>query len=187
MKSRKIKGISRMDYGNTHGWFVRVYRDGKVHSKLFSDGVHGGKEAALKAARKYRNDYEKTHPRSLWQGRFRVKPPRNNKTGIVGVSETYHRWRNGTVMPCFSVSWCPRVRVPRTKKIYLHHYGSREEALLAAAAYRKERELEMLADVKAKTPRPKTRPQRAKSEVDSSAGTKRKGRSRSGKSSRAVK
>ncbi len=36
--------ITRMDHGNTHGWWVRVYKDSKpVESKLFSDGIYGSK------------------------------------------------------------------------------------------------------------------------------------------------
>ena len=32
-----MKGISRIDSNGTHGWFVRVYRNGKTYSKLYSD------------------------------------------------------------------------------------------------------------------------------------------------------
>jgi len=49
--------ITRMDHGNTHGWWVRVYKDSKpVESKLFSDGVYGGKEKAKKQAQDHRDN-----------------------------------------------------------------------------------------------------------------------------------
>lgn len=52
------RNITRMDYGRTHGWWVRVYRgrgaDKICFSKHFSDGVWGGKRKALEAARKWR-------------------------------------------------------------------------------------------------------------------------------------
>ena len=46
----KHKHISRIDSGNTHGWYVRVHRQGVKYEKLFSDKKHGGKEKALKKA-----------------------------------------------------------------------------------------------------------------------------------------
>jgi hypothetical protein len=54
--------ITRMDHGNTHGWWVRVYKDSKpLESKLFSDGVYGGKEKAKKQAQDYRDTVVKKH------------------------------------------------------------------------------------------------------------------------------
>ncbi len=38
----------------THGFQVHFLRGDTVVTKMFSDAVHGGKEAARKAARKYR-------------------------------------------------------------------------------------------------------------------------------------
>ncbi|HEU5088695.1 MAG TPA: hypothetical protein VFT99_14670 [Roseiflexaceae bacterium] len=46
-------GISRIDQAErrTHGWFVRIYRDGKnCVSRMFSDGKYGGPGAALRMA-----------------------------------------------------------------------------------------------------------------------------------------
>ena len=47
----KFKGISRIDSGTTHGWFVRAYKSGKTYSKLFSDRKCGDGSKALEAAR----------------------------------------------------------------------------------------------------------------------------------------
>lgn len=47
-RSKANKGISRIDSGSTHGWFVRGYRNGKTYSKLFSDRKCGGKGKAQK-------------------------------------------------------------------------------------------------------------------------------------------
>lgn len=54
-KSKANKGISRIDSGSTHGWFVRGYRNGKTYSKLFSDRKCGGKGKAQKLAKEYRD------------------------------------------------------------------------------------------------------------------------------------
>jgi len=119
----KIKGISRIDSNHTHGWFVRIYRDGRTVSKFFSDGVHGGKQQALDRAQKYKEDYEREHPPSSASRRVRTKPQKNNKTGFAGISETYDR-----------------PGVARTKAFHFSKYGGRE----AAIAFRKQKEAEIL-------------------------------------------
>lgn len=53
-----MKGISRIDSGSTHGWFVRAYRNGKTYSKLFSDRKCGGKGKALKLAKEHRDELQ---------------------------------------------------------------------------------------------------------------------------------
>lgn len=92
--ARKPKGlgltyITRMDHGNTHGWWVRVYKDSKpVESKLFSDGVHGGKEKAKKKAQEHRdkvvNKY-KIIPVSMRKTREH-SVDRRSTSGMVGVT-----------------------------------------------------------------------------------------------------
>jgi len=54
--------ITRMEGPNHRGWYVRVgmstngaNKNKKVHQKLFSDGVYGGKMKALRAAKAYRD------------------------------------------------------------------------------------------------------------------------------------
>ena len=141
-----MKGISRIDSKHTHCWFVRIYRDGKVHSKSFSDGVYGGKAKSLKAAQEYKEEYEREHPPSYASTRLRLKPLSNNATGVVGVSETYGRAQSnkGAKMPCFSVTWVPIPNKPRCKKFYFSKYGDRESAFEAAVEFRKAREREIL-------------------------------------------
>ena len=39
----------------THGWQVRIRRQGKQHTKFFSEAKHGGREGALEAALEHRN------------------------------------------------------------------------------------------------------------------------------------
>jgi hypothetical protein len=54
------RNISRLDYGRTAAWWVRFTRldsagAKRVVSKMFSDGVHGGKRKALVAATQWRD------------------------------------------------------------------------------------------------------------------------------------
>lgn len=56
IRPKAMKGISRIDSGSTHGWFVRVHHNRKTYSKLFSDLKNQGKVKALKAAKVYRDE-----------------------------------------------------------------------------------------------------------------------------------
>lgn len=142
-----MRGISRIDSRNTHGWFVRVYRDGHIHSKMFSDGLHGGRQEALEASVRYHREYESKHPRSYISTRIRQRPQKNNTSGVVGVSDTYCWSRSGEKILCFGVTWRPRRNVTRCKKFYYHHYDSREAALAAAVEFRKAREAEITKSI----------------------------------------
>ncbi len=81
--------ITRMDHGNTHGWWVRVYKDSKpVESKLFSDGVHGGKLKAKKMAQDHRDLVVKKNkivPVHLRKTREHSVDKRST-SGVVGVT-----------------------------------------------------------------------------------------------------
>ncbi len=81
--------ITRMDHGNTHGWWVRVYKDSKpVESKLFSDGVYGSKGKAKKQAQEHRDKVVKKHkivPVHLRKTREH-SVDRRSTSGMVGVT-----------------------------------------------------------------------------------------------------
>ncbi len=141
-----MKHISRIDSKNTHGWFVRLYQDGETHSKFFSDGVHGGREKALKVATKYRDQYIKEH--NIQYLPYFEKPMKSNKTGVSGVSESFHTWRSGKKVPCYIVFWAPKPNERKTKYFYPHHFNNKKEAFKAAVEFRKEREREILRDHK---------------------------------------
>jgi hypothetical protein len=73
MKSPANRGISRIDSGSTHGWFVRGYKNGTTYSKLFSDKKSGGKGKAKTLA--------KTHRDELWERLAAIeKTPRKKKS-----------------------------------------------------------------------------------------------------------
>ncbi len=66
----------------THGWQVRARRDGERLSKFFADAKHDGRDAALVAAKEYRDRLlasipvdENPKPRKAW-----------SNTGVVGLS-----------------------------------------------------------------------------------------------------
>jgi len=141
--AKDLKSISRMDIRSTHGWFVRIYYRGKTHRKLFSDSIFGSQEASFQAAIAYRDGYLQRH--QIDDLPFFTYPMKSNTTGVNGVSETFHRSNNGRKIPYISVFWAPKRNQRRHKRFYIHLYDSREDALQAATAFRKEKEQVILA------------------------------------------
>lgn len=70
--SPALKNITRFDYRKTHGYWVRFEGAAPI-TKLFSDGVYGGKRNALKAAQAFRDEWVASH--DLTRRRARRAPP----------------------------------------------------------------------------------------------------------------
>lgn len=135
----KEKGISRIDSGSTHGWFVRGYRNGKTYSRLFSDQKWGSRVKALEEARKYRdalhNDLQSVPPKPR-QPRIVYQDVRNS-TGVLGVCRTSKVGPKGKLNECFSVSWRPEPGVQKCTSFSIRKYGEEKAFELAVAHRRK--------------------------------------------------
>ncbi len=149
-----MRGISRIDSKNTHGWYVRVYANGGVFcSKLFSDRIYGSKEDALTAAKKYRDHNQEVADKYKREGRnphrkpLYSKAPRNNTTGQVGVNEV-EAVLNGRKVHYFQATWSIN-GVPNSQKFYVSKKRTREQALKEAIACRKKMEKEVMKQYKA--------------------------------------
>lgn len=71
--------------GKPHGgWEVRIQRRGRKYEKFFADGQHGGRRAALQAAKIFRDDMEERLRPYTVKELARI-PSVRNKSGIVGV------------------------------------------------------------------------------------------------------
>jgi hypothetical protein len=122
-----MKSISRIDqpHKNHHGYYVRVVFRGKQHSKFFGDRKHGGEEAALDAAIKYRNELEAElgKPRT---DRVVVAPADKDRGGIRRYQKPTRR--NGKVhySDVYEVSWCPEPGQVKRKRFYVGKLGERE-------------------------------------------------------------
>lgn len=89
--STGVKNISRPD---SHGFQVRINRDGAQYSRYFAIREYGGEQKALQAAINWREMKKAVLP-----------PPRpfyktiasNRSTGMVGVSKTVHHDRRRDV------------------------------------------------------------------------------------------
>jgi hypothetical protein len=129
----KHKGISRIDSGSTHGWFVRGYRHGKTYSRLFSDKKWGGREPAWAAALKHHeqllDELSKIPPRP--RPRRLVLRDSRNTTGVLGVCRTIKRSASGTLNECYSVSWRPAPGVQKCTSFSIRKYGEKKAFQLA--------------------------------------------------------
>jgi hypothetical protein len=133
------KGISRIDSGSTHGWFVRGYRNGRTYSKLFSDRKCGGKAKAQTLARQYRDELVSELEKIPKKPRARriVTSDSRNTTGELGVSRTTKIGPNGTQHECYSVSWRPEPGVQKCTSFSIRKYGEKRAFKLAVAHRRK--------------------------------------------------
>jgi hypothetical protein len=138
-KDTTQKGISRIDSGSTHGWFVRGYRNGKTYSKLFSDRKWGGKREALAEAKRFRESLQEELEKipSKPRGRRVVYRDSRNSTGVLGVCRTAKRSANGTLNECYSVSWRPEPGVQKCTSFSIRKYGERKAFQLAVAHRKK--------------------------------------------------
>jgi len=121
----RAKGVIRIDSDSTHGWQVRVYRNGRTYSRLFSDRKHGTREGAFAEARKYRRELEAdvaTRPAAPPRRRL-IRRNKNNATGVVGISRTFKRDRRGVRHEVYAVSWNPRPGVARGTSFSIRKYG----------------------------------------------------------------
>ncbi len=131
---KRIKGISRIDQleKRTHGFFVRLCRQGKIYNGFFADKSCGGKRPALKAAQQYYRELQRKHKpmtRRLWS----QIPRRKGRSGIVGVQRVVIR-RPGYNQAYWKATWSPRWHVVRRKMFSVQKYGARKAKALAIRA-----------------------------------------------------
>ncbi|MCH8568176.1 MAG: hypothetical protein LAT67_07930 [Balneolales bacterium] len=134
----EMKGISRIDSKGTHGWYVRVYKNGKTYSKLYSDNKYNGKERALKFAKKAREMALETI-KSLPDKPVRrlVTSDKRNKSGVVGVSKTRKKAASGEYTEYYQVTWSPKPGKIKNRQWSVRKYGE-DGAFERAKAFREE-------------------------------------------------
>ncbi len=139
--SRREKGVIRIDGGSTHGWQVRVYRDGTTHSRLFSDRRHGGRDGAFEAAVAHRETLVATVADLPAAPPVRRLIPANrlNQTGVTGISRTVKRDRRGVEHEVYAVSWAPTPGTARSTSFSIKRYG--EDTAFRLACERRWREM----------------------------------------------
>ncbi len=87
----------------THGWQVRIRRQGQQHTKFFSDDRFGGSEGALKESIRYRDALLETLPEpddpSLRSAESR------SRTGVIGLNFCMKDDGSGKQKPYIQLSW----------------------------------------------------------------------------------
>lgn len=90
-----LKHITRLDYQKTHGWWVRIRRKSNPCSKLFSDGVYGGRDKALNAAIAWRNEKLADAPKQTY--RTSESSSKTVKTGVPGLCVSFVEGAHGNL------------------------------------------------------------------------------------------
>ena len=126
--------ISRIDLPlmKTHGWQVRLRRQGKLFSKFFSDRKHGRADSAFLIARSYRNELIKKLPDPVRAG-AEGKLTRRNVSGVVGVSRIVIKSGNRKY-EFWQATWSSGVGVRKRVKFSVKRYGEERAFELACVA-----------------------------------------------------
>ncbi len=124
------KNIRRVDTdaNRTHAWLVVVQRKNRLMTRMFSDGVHGGKGKALVAAKAWHA--QQTPPLAEFEQQMWVRTikRRNNRSGIVGVSRIVRR---DSGVACWLASWTDPTGRNRTRKFSTRLWGERAAKQMA--------------------------------------------------------
>jgi hypothetical protein len=135
------RNISRIETtnkdGKTYGgWEVRMQRQGIRFEKFFSDLVHGGKRAALQAAKEHRDDLESYYPKSTVKQLAKQTSVRN-RSGVVGVRLHKQKDRRGDFEYQYwywVAQWTDGNGRRKTRSFSIHQHGDDEAYEMAVEA-----------------------------------------------------
>ncbi|MCA9130241.1 MAG: hypothetical protein KDB22_24305 [Planctomycetales bacterium] len=122
--SRKLKGYSRVDSDDAHGWLVRIKRGDVRKSRFISDSTNGGKRKSEKVAKDVYDAWVKELPPPETS---RDKLGKRNTTGIVGV---HHSWDQDSRFPnckyeSYVASWVDDDGKRRNIRFSINKYGKK--------------------------------------------------------------
>ena len=121
-KTSDLKNIFRIDqfaddgYKGNHGWQVRLAWYGKQYTKFFRDSKFRDKEEGLRVTKLYRDNLIRRLEKEFgpkkkfkWSGqnihKIKLTLPKNNKSGILGVTRSLSKQRNGAKIPTWQASY----------------------------------------------------------------------------------
>lgn len=138
LDKKASKGISRIDRDGkrTHGWYVRVYFNGKTYNKFFNDEKYKGSEKAFTKALDYRNSLEKTFGKPRTERKVVIQNSKN-RTGMLGVRRVSKQGQE-----YYEVLWNPTPNIIKRSYFPIKRYGEKG-ALLKAIKLRKRKEKEI--------------------------------------------
>ncbi len=79
----------------THGFQVHFLRGAEAVTKMFSDTIYGGKEAARRAARKFKKSAMADLPERIFRGPVSAETTRSSKSTKSSKSATKSRGGSG--------------------------------------------------------------------------------------------
>lgn len=127
--------IRRIDSRATHGFQFHITRGDIQITRLFSDLVLGGKEAARELARSYRDRMYKKLP-----DRLNLGPRRgvgHSNSGVMGISITEDRNADGTFRIYAQATARPPGRKPINRKVRLEDDTDLSSAIEELTKWRK--------------------------------------------------
>jgi hypothetical protein len=136
-RTRAARGIARIDQPekHNHGFFVRLQREGIIHSAFFADKSYGGKRRAFRAAQKHFRGLEKKY-RPMTRKRWAEMPRRKGKSGIIGVRRAIVRWPGQRRRVYWQANWSPKPHVVKRRTFSVRKFGERKAKTLAILARR---------------------------------------------------
>jgi hypothetical protein len=128
---KRTPGISRIDQPEkrTHGFFVRLRREGTLRNAFFADLKYGGKKHALEAAQAhYQKLLKRYQPmtRRVWAQIER----RKSSSGMVGVNKVVVK-RTGRTRQYWQATWSPKPYVVKKRMFSVQRYGEKWAKYLA--------------------------------------------------------
>ncbi|MHB1233447.1 MAG: HNH endonuclease [Burkholderiales bacterium] len=122
------QGIIRYDYAHTHGWWVRVTRDGARFRKIFSDGQFESLDDGLRQAILHRHKILSSFPVTIKHIHARAIPPEPEKRIELktdkGKNQPYVFWE---------AKWYDENHNVKKKCFSVQKYGHEEARALALA------------------------------------------------------
>ena len=129
-----IRYVTTYSQGGLEGYLVKIpwypvksERDVRYHSKLFAYSKFPSKRAAIEAALVYREEWFSKHADELHLrpagARFNIILPKNNTSGILGVSRTERIGRSGIVESQWQTAYRNIDGKAATRKFAIRKYG----------------------------------------------------------------
>jgi len=122
------RGVLRYDYAKTHGWWVRVTRDKAHFRQLFSDGVYGSVDNALRLALVYRHQLLSSFPMTIQRTNSRNLPSDPEQRVFLqsepGAKQPYVHWL---------AKWYDEKHKIKTKSFSVLKFGHAQARSLALA------------------------------------------------------
>jgi len=127
--------IYRMDIekGSVHTWQVKAVRFNIIKTKNFSDTTYGGRDKALQAAIRYRDELLAQTDLFAHQMWLRSVIRRNNTSGIPGVTRCEQRDKRSpnSRYVCWTAQWTDEHGIRCQRGFSVARYGEHEAKRLA--------------------------------------------------------